>query len=117
MGDRQLLLLTSFRPVESLRLRCNYRGACCKINLARHHSAAGQPGKPVAALLVDWFYVASSFSTKKLPCRSINYFPVNGASGLRITFRPRSTYTMHPPADPVKCLRDRWDAPESAAGR
>ena len=30
-----------------------------KLRLARHHSAAGQPGNPVAAHLVDWFYVTS----------------------------------------------------------
>jgi len=29
--------------------------------LARHHSAAGQPGSPVAAHLVDWFYVTSFY--------------------------------------------------------
>jgi hypothetical protein len=53
-----------FRPVEFFRLRCKYRGAWCKYELrvARHHSAAGQPRKPVAALFVDWFYVTSSFS-------------------------------------------------------
>ena len=32
------------------------------LHVARHHSAAGQRRKPVAALFVDWFYVTSSFT-------------------------------------------------------
>jgi hypothetical protein len=52
-------------------MRCNYRGACCKDTLraARHDSAAGQRRKPVAALVVDWFYVTASFQVGSLCAR------------------------------------------------
>jgi len=49
-----------------------YRGACCNsLRLARHHSAAVQPRNPVAAHLVDWFYVTSFPS--RLPPTGISY--------------------------------------------
>jgi len=49
-------------------MRCDYRGACCKeaLRKARHYSGAGQWRKPVAALVVDWFYVAASFQAGSL---------------------------------------------------
>jgi hypothetical protein len=54
-------------------MRCNYRGACCKeaSRTARHYSAAGQRRKPVAALVVDWFYETASFQVGSLFARDV----------------------------------------------
>ena len=108
MGDRRILL--QYRPVEFFRLRCKYRGACCQMRSARHHSAAVQPRNPVAAPRVDWFYAASfsrsspqwanplvirRFSGSRSLLRSrlhLQYAPGSGrlSSALGMPFSPRA---------------------------
>ena len=68
--------VTTFRPVESLRLRCNYRGACCRILASGASPLSGRSAeeagsRPSCGLVL----CTSSFSTKAAPTRGISYSP------------------------------------------
>jgi hypothetical protein len=69
-----------------------------KLRWARHHSAAGQPSNPVAAHLVDWFYVTSFFQ-EDYPQRGITDSPSSDVLARRGSSRiEKHTSFSYPPS-------------------